>query len=239
MAFSPSGKVLCVGVQGTEQDPKQSLLQIYVIPTKKDDAKEEVATPTYTCMLDTLQHPLIGLVWHVKLNQLLVATTKEFQIWYSSDHSKKGVLLSRGRRRKRTIRGEDDLQQLYTSRAPPPGSTIRQEQIITPNALPLFGGVTKRQRKQEKEDEETAKHIPQKPSKPIYNTPNTIFAQMVMDNRTSGQKQIAGMDPREALAEYSEGKSYISHAYEGNIERILTDKTVEQEEEAMLKGKKK
>ena len=60
---------------------------------------------------------------------------------------------------------------------------------------------------------------------------------MVMDNRTASVKQIAGKDPREALAAYSEGKSYIGTAYEGNKERILAEKTVEEEEDEMKAGK--
>ena len=48
-------------------------------------------------------------------------------------------------------------------------------------------------------------------------------------------KNIAGKDPREELFKYSEGKNYVSKAYEGNIQKILAEKTVE-EEEADLKA---
>jgi hypothetical protein len=65
-----------------------------------------------------------------------------------------------------------------------------------------------------------------------------MFTQMIMDNTTSSQKQIAGMDPREALAKYSEGKSFVSKAYEGNVERVFAEKTMEEEEEEMKKRKK-
>ena len=47
-------------------------------------------------------------------------------------------------------------------------------------------------------------------------------------------KNVAGKDPREELFKYNEGKSYVSRAYEGNIQKILAEKTVE-EEEAELK----
>ena len=51
-------------------------------------------------------------------------------------------------------------------------------------------------------------------------------------------KNVAGRDPREELFKYSEGKSYVSKAYEGDVQRILAEKTVE-EEEADLKATKR
>jgi hypothetical protein len=135
---------------------------------------------------------------------------------------------------------EDDLQELYASRAPPPGTAVRYEDITAPNALPMFGGggnQHKRKKEKQAEEEEANRRHPQQPSKPIYNTPNTIFAQLVADTTANAQKIVAGADPREALALYSEGKSYISSAYKGNKERILTEKTVEQEEEEMNQQK--
>jgi hypothetical protein len=175
----------------------------------------------------------------LKLNQLLVATSKSFQIWYSTNHSKKGALLSAtGQRNRGKRKLEADLQEMYQARAPPPGSNVRYEEIIAPNALPMFGGDSKQKRKQKKldqQEEDLKRKNPQQPSKSVYNTPNTIFAQLVVANMTANQKVIAGKDPREALAKYSEGKSYISTAYEGNQERILAERTVEEEEEEMKK----
>jgi hypothetical protein len=181
----------------------------------------------------------LSLSWHYKLNQLLVTTQKGFQVFYSIDWSKKGILLTSGRRKRRK-NVEESLQEIYAARAPPPGSTIRPEQIITPNSLPLFSDdkqrpKSKKQRTEEEHMETVAKHIPQQPSKGVYNTGVNMFTQMIMDDRSSSQKKIAGMDPREALAKYSEGKSYIGKAYEGNVERILTEKTMEQEQDEMDK----
>jgi len=51
-------------------------------------------------------------------------------------------------------------------------------------------------------------------------------------------KNIAGKDPREELFKYSEGKNYVSRAYEGDVQRILAEKTVE-EEELDLKSRKR
>ncbi|KAG7372701.1 FHA domain containing protein [Nitzschia inconspicua] len=265
MAFSPNGKLLCVAVSqrrstttsGNDDDTSSkslvnNTLQLYSIPkeTKKDNNKP--ANPIYSLPIgDNNGNPLTvaisGLVWHVKLNQILITTPHNFQIWYSTDWSKKGILLTIGRRynRKRHA-AEQDLQDLYVSRAPPPGSAVREEHIIAPNALPLFAGdqqrnkkKSKKHRAEEEHEQAMAKRIPQKPAKGVYDTANTMFTQMIMDTQTSDKIQMAGMDPREALAKYSEGKSYIGVAYQGNVERILTEKTVEEEEEEMKQGKRK
>jgi WD repeat-containing protein 70 len=241
IAFSPNGKLLCVATSKRNDQQKgfENVLHIYVVP---NDAKDKPSKPVYSIPISnndglTMPHPLAGVSWHVKLNQILVTTTQGFQIWYSMEWSKKGILLNSGRHKKR--RAEEDLQELYAARAPPPGSAVRDEHIIAPNALPLFGGDQRRKKKrgEEEHEEALAKHIPQKPAKGVYDTANTMFTQMIMDNQTSDKIQVAGMDPREALAKYSEGKSYIGVAYKGNVERILTDKTVEEEEEEM-KNKK-
>ena len=263
MAFSPNGKVLCVGVSEAQQslnDKKATKycnsIQLFAIPTfpikQEDDPKKYAKSrkTIYKCALTNTtndNHPLLQVSWHIKLNQILVTTSKEFVIWYDPTSSKKGVLLNSsllrsGVKRKQASgrRDEDSLQELYKSRAPPPGTfglTGRaSEEIIVPNALPLFGGETaktKRQRRAEKQELENSKQMPQKPSKDIYTTNNTLFAQLVMDTQGGKQKQIAGRDPREELQKYSEGKSYISGAYEGNKERILAEKTVEEEEDEM------
>ncbi|CAJ1935035.1 unnamed protein product [Cylindrotheca closterium] len=249
MAFSPNNKTLCVGITRTVQSDEgnkkyyETRLQLYSIPKESITETKIKKKPIYSMPLVELQYPLVGLVWHPKLNQILVATTKEFQVCYSIDFSKKGMLLNLRQRtssKRKRARGEDALQEIYTSRAPPPGTVIREEEIIAPNTLPLFGGQGNRKKKLKERQEEQyesdmARHKPQPPVKGVYNTNNTMFAQMVMDNQTAKKKQIAGMDPREALAQYSEGKSYIGKAYEGNKERILADKTVEEEEDAMNK----
>lgn len=240
MDFSPNGKSICMGVTVTKGDDKKSYetyLQVYSIP-KEPKTKEK---PMYAMLLAECQSPLVGILWHTKLNQILVTTTKEFQVCYSQEYSKKGMLLNLGRRKQKRRRAEDDLQDLYSSRAPQEGTAIRDDQIIAPNALPLFGGQSHRKKKlkdrqEEKHEMDKAQHKPQPPAKGVYNTNTTLFNQMVMDTRTAGIKQIAGKDPREALAQYNEGKSYIGTAYKGNKERILTDKTVEEEEDEMKNG---
>lgn len=247
MAFSPNNKTLCVGVtrtvqsdNGTNKKYYETRLELYSIPKESKETKIK-KKPIFSMALVELQYPLVGLVWHPMLNQILVATTKEFQVCYSIDYSKKGMLLNLRQRtssKRKRASGENALQELYTSRAPPPGTAIREEEIIAPNTLPLFGGQSNKKKKlkerqEEKHEQDMAAHKPQPPVRGVYNTNNTMFAQMVMDSQTAKKKQIAGMDPREALAQYSEGKSYIGTAYKGNKERILADKTMEEEEDAM------
>ena len=245
MAFSPDGKTICVATN-TKVDSRtyRSSLEVFLLPKgSKPKSNDKHTTSIFSVpILDgegTSTGPVLSLTWHYKLNQLLVTTQKGFQVFYSTDWSKKGILLTSGRRKRRK-NVEESLQEIYASRAPPPGSTIRPEQIITPNSLPLFSDdkqrpKSKKQRTEEEHMDTVAKHIPQQPSKGVYNTGMNMFTQMIMDDRSSSQKQIAGMDPREALAKYSEGKSYIGKAYEGNVERILTEKTMEQEQDEMDK----
>jgi pSer/pThr/pTyr-binding forkhead associated (FHA) protein len=245
MAFSPDGKTICVATN-TKVDSRtyRSSLEVFLLPKgSKPKSNDKHTTSIFSVpILDgegNSTGPVLSLTWHYKLNQLLVTTQKGFQVFYSIEWSKKGILLTSGRRKRRK-NVEESLQEIYASRAPPPGSTIRPEQIITPNSLPLFSDdkqrpKSKKQRTEEEHMETVAKHIPQQPSKGVYNTGVNMFTQMIMDDRSSSQKQIAGMDPREALAKYSEGKSYIGKAYEGNVERILTEKTMEQEQDEMDK----
>lgn len=246
MAFSPDGKTICVATNA-KGDSKhyRSSLEVFVLP-KPSKAKnsDKYLSPVFSFPIlnnEGSMGPILSLSWHHKLNQLLITLQKGFQVIYSADWSKKGILLTTGRRKKRRNE-EESLQELYAARAPPPGTAIRQEEIITPNSLPLFSGdkqrfKSKKQRTEEEHQASVAKHIPQQPSKGVFNTGVNAFTQMIMDNRSEKNMKIAGMDPREALAKYSEGKSYIGQAYEGNVERILAEKTVEQEQEEM-DGKK-
>ena len=92
-------------------------------------------------------------------------------------------------------------------------------------------------------EEESRKNLPRPPAKGMKamageSGGTSSFTQYIMDTTTKQQKQIAGKDPREALFQYKEGKSYIGTAYEGNKEVVLADKTVEQDEEELNKPKK-
>lgn len=241
LAFSPDNKIICIGVTNERtQDGvvrSESRLDLYVIPKEGSSSEKRMRGPILSSPLGP-DDSITGLSWHCKLNQLLVSTAKSCNVWYSSDHSQKGVLLSAKGRRRTKRNMEEDLQSFYEARAPPPGSSVGYNQIIAPNALPMFGGDSSQKRKQRKldqQEEDNKRKNPQQPTKSVYNTPNTIFAQLVVDNQTVDQKVIAGIDPREALAKYSEGKSFIGTAYKGNTERILADRTVEEEEDDMKK----
>mmetsp|Transcript_4171 Transcript_4171/g.11969 ORF Transcript_4171/g.11969 Transcript_4171/m.11969 type:complete len:518 (+) Transcript_4171:1-1554(+) len=251
MAFSPNGKILCIATNkkrdGSDPNYRKSL-ELFLLPKEsKVQNDKKYASPIFSLPLLDGEHDtgsILSLWWHHKLNQLLVTTQKAFQVFYSTEWSKNGILLTSGRRKKRK-NVEESLQDLYAARAPPPGTVIRQDDIITPNSLPLFSGdknraKSKKQRAEEEHQESVARHIPQQPSKGVFNTGVNMFTQMIMDDRSSHQKKIAGMDPREALAEYNEGKSFIGKAYEGNVERILAEKTMEQEQDEIngASGKK-
>ena len=273
IAFSPNGKVLCVGCRDYE-NKKGTILKFFAIPAKDDgNQKPKRSILDFQLVHDSSPLPnnallmIVAVQWHVKLNQLLVATTdKTIEILFDTKYSRKGVLLAlprgsyRGRKQDSGRGGENDLQELYQSRAPPPGTHVRGE-IITPNALPLFREEAKtpagkamaghllrktgnkRQRDLEAE-EESKKNLPRPPAKGMKamageSGGTSSFTQYIMDTTTKQQKQIAGKDPREALFQYKEGKSYIGAAYEGNKEFVLADKTVEQDEEELNKPNKK
>jgi len=208
---------------------------------------------------------IVSVQWQTKLNQLLVATSTHAFILYHGRFSKKGILLRAvtvlgdGRRQKRATRnkkkrGEDDLQQLYNSRAPAPGSsaTIREQDIITPNALPMFQendayNFSKRRKlKKEQADTEHLRNLPQAPAKGMKATgtssgATSTFQQYVMETTAGGpgkQRTVAGQDPREALFKYKEGKTYIGQAYKDNTEVLLADKTLEADEDGVEKQQK-
>ena len=157
------------------------------------------------------------------------------EILFDPQLSTKGALLPFAK----AGRQVDGLSQLLASRAPTGSAGVRGE-IIAPNALPTFNtGRAKRKRGKEEEDA-SKNHKPEPPSgayKPGGDATVRNFTQFLVDTTIGKSREIAGKDPREELLKYNEGRSFISTAYEGNKERILADKTVEEEEEEQ-KGKK-
>lgn len=232
IAFSPNGKVLCVPCC---PDPKQPcILKFFAVASDK-------TTPL-------LEYPLssssvVGMAavqWHVKLNQLLVASGHHdglLQVLYSPQASKKGALLTAGIQRHK--RAEDDLQQLYDSRAPK-GTPVSYGEILTPNALPLFqpeGHASKKNKRKQLDDATATSRNPEPPRKGFRATTQggvgSTFTQFIVDSTQGGTKSMAGMDPREALFQYQKGKSFISSAYKGNKEHVMAEKTMEQEEDEL------
>ena len=127
----------------------------------------------------------------------------------------------------------DELSQLLASRAPK-GYTAVTGEILTPNALPMFRGGkdTKRGRDKDKDDP-SKRRRPEPPATGMKTGSQTgaavNFQQFVSDSIVKN-KNIAGKDPREELFQYSEGKNYISQAYEGE-NTVLAEKTLEEEED--------
>jgi WD repeat-containing protein 70 len=233
IAFSPDSKYLVVSCSNhdTEEESKpSSCLKFFDTTSSKSKPKLVYPIPTETGFLP--------LVWNTKLNQIIVAGHSTIMVMYDPRFSKKGAMLTTGTRR--TKKAEDDLQQIYQSRAPT--SEVIRGEIITPNALPLFQpeGYKPPGKKRRRDEESERKNLPEAPAKGMKDLvgAQSSFTQFVVESTQGKQKAIAGKDPREALFQYKEGKSFISAAYEGNRERILADKTVEEDEDEM-KGKKR
>lgn len=186
---------------------------------------------------------VLGVQWHPKLNQIALGTSNGIiRVLYDPICSTKGALLPTSR----SVRKSDGLSELLRSRAPTGSAAYltssATSSIITPNSLPMFRDApkaTRKTREDERNDPEKTK-LPQPPVTGGMRTGGALggglnFAQHVKKSANYGNnKNIAGKDPREELFKYNEGKSYVSQAYEGNIQKILAEKTVE-EEEAELK----
>ena len=170
------------------------------------------------------------------------------QVLYDPMLSSKGALIPASR----TVRKSDGLSDLLKSRAPTGSAAYlssANSTIMNPNALPLFREeprATRKDKDNERKDPEKTK-MPEPPVQGVKAGGNKsgglgaggiTLAQLTYEKNRGTivkNKNIAGKDPREELFKYSEGKSYVSKAYEGDVQRILADKTVE-EEEADLKG---
>lgn len=154
----------------------------------------------------------------------------------------------------RTVKKSDGLSDLLRSRAPTGSaayltSSSHNDSIITPNALPLFREEPKTTRKtkdRERKDPEKTK-MPEPPINDgsiktgAQSGAGMSFSQYIVESTNYARKQtknIAGRDPRAELFKYNEGKTYASKAYEGDVQKILAEKTVEEEEEEMKSNKR-
>lgn len=150
------------------------------------------------------------------------------------------------------MRKSDGLSDLLRSRAPTGSaafltSSSQNDAIITPNALPIFRDeprATRKTKDRERNDPEKTKM----PEPPINDGSiktgaqvgaGISFSQYIVESTNYvNNKNIAGRDPRAELFKYNEGKSYVSKAYEGDVQKILAEKTVEEEEEEMKSSKR-
>jgi len=166
-------------------------------------------------------------------------------VFYDSHLSSKGALIPSSR----SVRQSDGLSDLLRSRAPTGSAAFlgsANSSIINPNALPLFREeprATRKTKERERQDPEKTK-LPEPPVTGGIKTGGTMgggvtFSQYIVESTNYvNNKNIAGKDPREELFKYNEGKKYVSPAYDGDVQRILAEKTVE-EEEADLKANKR
>lgn len=170
------------------------------------------------------------------------------QVLYDPNLSKKGALQAAAR----TVRKSDGLSDLLRSRAPTGSAAYltsgsQSDSIITPNALPLFRDelrATRKTKDRDRKDPEKTKL----PEPPINDGSIKTGAQagagisfsqyIVQSTNYVNNKNIAGRDPRAELFKYNEGKTYASKAYEGDVQKILAEKTVEEEEEEMMSNKR-
>lgn len=169
-------------------------------------------------------------------------------VLYDPNISKKGALQAASR----TIRKSDGLSDLLRSRAPTGSaayltSSSQSDSIITPHSLPLFREeprATRKTKDKERKDPEKTKM----PEPPINDGGiktgaqaggGLSFSQYIVESTNYvNNKNIAGRDPRAELFKYNEGKIYASKAYEGDVQKILAEKTVEEEEEEMKTNKR-
>ena len=174
-------------------------------------------------------------MWYDVLDQSF-----RIHVLFDQNLSSKGALIPSSR----SIRPSDGLSDLLRTRAPTGSAAFlagSNANIQTPNALPLFreeARATRKVKEEARKDPEKSK-LPQPPVTGGIKTGtgaggNITFAQSVYSQNIQKivkNKNIAGQDPREELFKHNEGKSYVSKAYEGDVQRILAEKTVEEEME--------
>ncbi|EJK69116.1 hypothetical protein THAOC_09666 [Thalassiosira oceanica] len=181
---------------------------------------------------------VLGVCWHAKLNQIAIGTSNGIvKVFYDPFLSKKGALIPSSK----SVRQSDGLSELLRARAPTGSAAFlgsANDNIITPNSLPLFREepkATRKTRDLDRKDPEKSR-LPEPPVTGGIKTGTSgmgggvTFSQYIVESTNYvNNKNIAGKDPREELFKYSEGKSYVSKAYEGDVQRILAEKTVEEE----------
>lgn len=150
------------------------------------------------------------------------------RVYYDPSMSRKGALLSTSK----AERKKNQLELLLEARVQP-----SLGDVLTPHALPLFrDSEQKSKRKREKEirSDPVKSRKPEPPTGGILTGGQTSasvnFTQFVVQSQGVKNRNIAGVDPRDALFKYNEGKNYVEQAYAEN-KVILAEKTAEEEEE--------
>ena len=215
VAWAPDGRTLCVPVADLDgRTPKGSLRFFVVDPTTVTVELD----PVYTLELGSTNPTTI--CWPTKLNQIVVGcSTGPIRVFFDERWSKKGALLTAAK----VGRSTDALSELLQSRAPQGSAAILGE-IVAP--LAPQSNTRKRKKEDTLEPERPAVH---KHKVGGQTGGASTLQQYVADQ--SRAKSMAGEDPRVALLQYSEGKSYL-----GTETKILADKTAEEEEEELKKA---
>jgi WD repeat-containing protein 70 len=240
IAFSPDGKVLCIGVASLETDVdgkvrrERGCIRFYDVSVNNPSCYPLLTVPVN---IDGNDVGAILVVWHPKINQILVGCSNgQMMVYFDTTISQNGAVCWSGKVRQSV----DGLTELLRSRAPTGSAAITGE-IMTPLYNPNLG----QKRKRNDIIEEVQTYEPERPASSkhkvggLASAGSVSFQQYVADtnNNKNSSKIIAGKDPREALFQYNEGKAFVDRAYEGNKSK-LADKTAEQEdEEAKLKRK--
>lgn len=261
-AFSPDGKLLCAGSSMFQQNdnntPQQQQRQ-----QKSEQDRQEIGSLKFYSLQQSTMHsgggdafidPILSIdtennaspvlvKWHSKINQVITACSNGgVVIFYDPQRSFKGALLPAAK----VSRGEDDLTALLRTRVPQGSAAfVGTSEILTPNALPMYRKeeISDRKRKRLERKDPVKSREPERPTSGKHKKGGQVggsltLQQFVSDQSTAQTKAIAKTNPREALMKYSEGRSFISQAYKGNKERILAEKTMEEEEEEMKNPEK-
>eukprot|EP01083_Nonionella_stella_P108922 317106_1 len=222
-AFSPDGKLLCAGtsIERSAKDTFSSLKFYRIDGTKK--------SPMPILEVDVAKGlSIINVIWHSKINQIVVSLSDgSLRVFYDSKWSIKGAKLPVAK----GLRKTDDLTLLLNSRAPQGSASVLGE-IKAPHSLPIFRDntekPTKRKREKDRQDPIKSKR-PDLPGTGIKvsegTSANMNFQQSVLTSAIAKNKNIAGKDPREELFKYSAEEKYSMG------DRVLAEKTVEEEEE--------
>ena len=237
-AFSPDGKILCVGVSENRMvgDKRQEIGRLSFYDVSGDNGTVD---PLLSLDTDTNSSPIV-VKWHSRINQIFVGCSDgQILVLYDANLSNKGALIAASK----VGRSVDDLSALLNSRAPT-GSAGVSGEIVTPFSLPMYREerVNVKKRKREERKDPVKSREPERPATGKHKTGGQTgslnFAQAVADQTMSKSKAIAGKDPREALFQYNEGASFVDRAYEGNKSQ-LAEKTAEEEEEEFRRKSKR
>lgn len=225
--WSPDGTLVCAG---SCAEDGSGALHFFAVPTSQSDR------PVPPLLRFPLEAGATVVQWHPRIQQIFVGCHNGQAFVFSDPRfSTQGSVKASTKAGKRV----DALETLLHQRAA--GSV---GQIIAPLHRDNLN-VRKTKRKRADQPVDAAKERePERPATGKHKAggqpgAGLTFQQLVADKRIgdSNEKEITGKDPREALLQYTEGKSIVERAYKGNKSK-LADKTAEQEEEEAKQEKK-